>query len=1485
MALTNRVCVTNEVTVRSVSGPAFTQIRGRIDLENAGCGPAAVRCVYMSAGRLAGFTLAAGYSSDSGSGWYPSLGYLEQCGGGAMLTGPATLSNCIVLACQAYLDGGGVFMDRGAVLATSCVISNTIYVNYYSGAGVMAFNHALIDGCFIADNGPAKPGNRIYGGGVCAYYGGLALLNSTLCRNNGDGQGGGAYIEGGFDMPSLVSNCVVYGNRANSTWGSGGGIYAYRYVTVVDCLITNNTTYWEGNGIYVYQQCVVQRCVIAENYGIYEQNYGGGAAVEYESLMENCLIVSNRAGNYGGGGVYLYRNATLRNCTIADNASTAPSGGLYGDSAPNYADNCIVYGNLPGNYGAGVTFSNTCSLPLPDGPGNVAADPRFVNGYHLHASSLCVNAGANSAAALPHDLDWLPRIQEDRVDMGCYENFSIPPPEIFTPVYVAPYASGWYYSTNAAVALTGAKTNAAWVVRRDNGVFTTNEIVQELSETNWADAIDFGWPVVGRGETGDLVYACALSNFSELALSGVTTLRVINDIYAFVDITNEAAAVPFNVTSYTLAGTNAGGIVGMMWVSNEANGAVAAFPAPATGVQAWTAVPILLGGPVNRVVVYGTNIFGRAVSDALLITRVLPPAGVTNHAAIGGAHRWPFLNWADAATNIQDAVNAARDGNLVLVSNGVYDLGGAAASGLFACNRVLITNAITLRGWQGPSHTTILGSPDLDTDGPGPGAVRCLYMTAGAVCDVTLSNGATHIAWDWGWYPDDDYFDASGGGALLRSGALLSNCVVSANVAFYDGGGIFADSNSVIIYCAVTDNRIVCDYEYGGGICAFNSVHIIGCDVVRNVAYNGYGGGIYTDYDGVYIRDCRVAHNRAGYDGGGICSYAMDTAPGLISNCTVEANLLQGSWCRGGGIYARTFVAMVDSRVRENMSSHYAGGVYADYYSTLTRCQITRNSAAYAGGLYISYYGTVDTCVISENIATNSSYGYYGGVYAYGNTLITQSDISRNYAELYGGGARFEGSVSASRCIFSGNVCTQEMPWSYAIGGVFAGEWSGADTLVNCLVISNMGWNAGGVMLEGGLGRIRNTTIADNSATLSNGTGGIILGSGTLQNSIIFANEQGNCSNFSGSVSFTCAVPLPAGTGNIASDPFFTEGYHLDHTSPTINAGNSADAALPVDLDGVPRILQDVVDMGCYEQARLDTLQPPVISNPVVVARAATGVYLHASYQPLWIDGAKDNGNWVATRLAGDLWLTNGIIQSLNDTIWSQLATIVWTTTGTVETNAFAFRSTAEPLTPVSFNATVLLVVKDLYVHTAFTGTPGIVSHGIDTLILAGTNSHQITGGMWIHNATNGATAVLDAAPGWLAPALPLAFGANVITVYATNAFGTIASDTITITRASVPAITITNTPAVYRVPFRHLWHTLAGDSSNLAGDILISNQWRGTASAAILPAASAWSYRLHLPHYGTYLVTVCGTNAAGDAASTSCTIIRAAPQTIWMDR
>jgi hypothetical protein len=63
----------------------------------------------------------------------------------------------------------------------------------------------------------------------------------------------------------------------------------------------------------------------------------------------------------------------------------------------------------------------------------------------------------------------------------------------------------------------------------------------------------------------------------------------------------------------------------------------------------------------------------------------------------------PYISWVTAATNIQDAVDLATAGDVIVVINGVYSGGGGTVAGIFVTNRVAVTNALTLPSVNGPS--------------------------------------------------------------------------------------------------------------------------------------------------------------------------------------------------------------------------------------------------------------------------------------------------------------------------------------------------------------------------------------------------------------------------------------------------------------------------------------------------------------------------------------------------------------------------------------------------------------------------------------------------------------------------------------------------------------------------------------------------------------------------------------------------------------
>jgi predicted secreted protein len=129
--------------------------------------------------------------------------------------------------------------------------------------------------------------------------------------------------------------------------------------------------------------CVLSHFTITGGYA----EAGGGIACNASSpTIDHCLIVGNRAFEYGGGGIDCYRSdATIISCTIAGN--DAPVGGAISAYRSHLQlSNCILWGNTPDQIDAestasiAVTYSDVAG-GWP-GTGNNKQDPLFASpGY------------------------------------------------------------------------------------------------------------------------------------------------------------------------------------------------------------------------------------------------------------------------------------------------------------------------------------------------------------------------------------------------------------------------------------------------------------------------------------------------------------------------------------------------------------------------------------------------------------------------------------------------------------------------------------------------------------------------------------------------------------------------------------------------------------------------------------------------------------------------------------------------------------------------------------------------------------------------------------------------------------------------------------------------------------------------------------------------------------------------------------------------
>ncbi|MBN1346305.1 MAG: right-handed parallel beta-helix repeat-containing protein [Phycisphaerae bacterium] len=262
----------------------------------------------------------------------------------------------------------------------------------------------------------------------------------TDCAIVGNANGSGAICCHVSSSPTL-ERCTVAENAADLT---GGGITCSSdsSPTVRDCEIRDNAAVFGGGGVWCIDDCnpLFTRCVIAGN----STPYSGGGVLSARGsrpVFQSCLIVGNACDGEGGGISSTSANGLeILSCTLVGNIAGDDTGG----AAVGYAStvavrDSIFWDNVPRQVwpmSSAVTFCDIQAGSAGGGPGNIDADPQFVdpdgpdddpatwqdNDYHLSAASPCVDAGdPNGDHAGLTDLDGESRLIGQIVDMGADE--------------------------------------------------------------------------------------------------------------------------------------------------------------------------------------------------------------------------------------------------------------------------------------------------------------------------------------------------------------------------------------------------------------------------------------------------------------------------------------------------------------------------------------------------------------------------------------------------------------------------------------------------------------------------------------------------------------------------------------------------------------------------------------------------------------------------------------------------------------------------------------------------------------------------------------------------------------------------------------------------------------------------------------------------------------------------------------------------------
>lgn len=597
------------------------------------------------------------------------------------------------------------------------------------------------------------------------------------------------------------------------------------------------------------------------------------------------------------------------------------------------------------------------------------------------------------------------------------------------------------------------------------------------------------------------------------------------------------------------------------------------------------------------------------------------------HAAATGANNG--RTWQNAFRDLQDAIALAAPGDTILVAQGTY----FPTDGTNREKHFLLKNGVViLGGFNATECLTAQRDPVLyetilsgDIGIPGDSTDNSFHVLFTLGTDSTTVLDGFTITRGQAIHPDggaySGHLDKGGGlyvgtiATLPHANPRIRNCRFIRNVG-KNGGAIYCDGTA--------DGRSAdpilenCTFEYNRAPSAGGAI---------------YKKGISHPERAFNIRNCNFGYNRSAQVGGAI--YFFDAGnTNILSNTQFYRNKAVSS---GGAIFYETsfessFTQIVDCIFEEN-DGRSAGALFMAYLGSHPLNEENNHLLQIMGAVFEKNYGynASGGAIIVLNEAFNRSvaclsystfeenYSIYegGGIYfanASGSVGILEVDHCRfhnNHSQLGVASCIYmRGEQSPNMTPIKSTFSTKNTLFSNNDGAIalLSGVNGAADGLIrNCTFYKN-----GEFPIIKNWGSNFNYTTFYNRMEIANS---IIWEPEAIPGRLFYNNSLANPSLHDYNLHHNlisapdCDLPggdVACGAGNIfATWPAFLDTLNGDFRvaacSPAINAGtNESLEGILTDLDGNPRILDSLVDMGAYERHayRIDSVAVAAVSCP-----------------------------------------------------------------------------------------------------------------------------------------------------------------------------------------------------------------------------------------------------------------------------------------------